>query len=113
MNSHTLDGGQNIVAGDLITTNYHGPYYDTGPYRVLEVKSNCRCRQHRQRLPHWHITAENLATNTHSWFNGYVIDSQGRLRHTARTLHRVGENEFARIHSEILVVEKAQQGSLF
>lgn len=109
-----------IAEGDLITTNYCGRWPET--FRVVEVRRDCQCGRWsnwqstlvrgRQRLPHLHVVALD-ERGERCWWNG-MIERDGRLVSTQRLWHRDNdEDEYQRIHPEILLVEKATQGSLF
>lgn len=102
-----------ISAGDIITTNYHS-WGET--WRVVEVRRDCACgrwrrwplRYHagRQRLPHCHIVAVD-ERGERAWWNG-LLERDGRLIESSRIWHKG-----RRIHPEIKLITKAEQGSLF
>lgn len=103
-----------IYTGDIITTNYCGRWPQT--WQVTAVKRDCECGRYsvwpsrlipgRQRLPHLHITALD-ERGEKAWWNG-MLERDGRLINSGR-IWTLGQ----RIHPEILLVERAEQGSLF
>ena len=103
-----------IYQGDTITTNYCGRWPQT--WRVIEVRRDCQCgkwsqwplssHSGRQRLPHCHIVALD-ERGSRSWW-GDMLERDGRLIASGRMWI-----QGKRIHPEILLVERAEQGSLF